>query len=301
MNTSDINRIVTALRDKLERTNTSANNAATQMGVSGALLSNMLNGKHDKISDRMWRTIGAWAGVETTQWHIRETANLTSICAMCQDAKDNNRLLAVSDRTGLGKTTALEYYAGQHANTWYVLCTVTMTRKDFLAAIMQAMGIMGDGSIHQRTTAIIHRLMETESPLLILDDAVKLSDPCIRLIQVIRDGSKNRAGIVIAGPENLYTRIHTGAQRDRYGYRELRRRIGYWHKLQPIGRQWLKAVCADYGITDQRATTLVGRMADDYGTLRELLTNWERADREGRDPVEVLSELHVGTPQHAQL
>lgn len=300
MNTSDINRIVTALRDKLERTNTSANNAATQMGVSGALLSNMLNGKHDKISDRMWRTIGAWAGVETTHWGIRETANLNSICHLCDDAKTHFRLLAVSDRTGLGKTTALKYYAGRNECTWYVLCTVTMTRMDFLSSIMRAMGIMGEGSIHQRTTAIIRHLLESERGLLILDDAGKLSDPCIRLIQVIYDACEFRAGIVLAGTEHMHRRISTAAQRDRLGFRELNRRIGYWHRLQPIGRQWLKAVCADYGITDQRAINLVGRMAEDYGTLRELLTNWERADREGRDPVEVLSELHVGTPQHAQ-
>ena len=58
---------------------------------------------------------------------------------------------------------------------------------------------------------------------------------------------------------------------------------------------FVKTVCVDYGITDVKAVKLVHRMATDFGSVREVLTNYAKATKEGLDQVQVLSRLTVGS------
>lgn len=281
---------------KLKLTNTSQATAARQIPMSDATLSNILGGKWENISDEMWRKLGRWCGFTSREWAIKNSRNLDLIVKLCSDAQLNSRFLAVAGFTGGGKTTALKHYANTTPGVFYVLCTVTMSRKDFLTAIQRSLGLDNEGSIHARTASIVRAFSAMNRPLLLLDDAGKLNDQCMRLIQVIYDELEFSTGIVLGGTEKLKTHIDRSAALDRPGFRELRRRIGYWQKLYPISRQFISAVCADFGITDAKAVELVARMATDFGTLRELMTNWSRAESEA-DQVTVLSSLTVGN-QH---
>jgi DNA transposition AAA+ family ATPase len=294
-------QIVAQLNLKVQKTNLSYNKAANQIGVSAALLSNMNSGKWEKISDDKWRIVAAWCGVDAKSWKLRETANLVAIKKLCSDAQNNQRFLAVVDRTGLGKTVSLKWYASNHENAFYMLCTVTMTRKDFLVSLQQALGMEPSvGSIHSRMQSIINELGAKENPLILLDDSGKLSDSVLRLIQVLYDALEFRCGIVLSGTEHFKNYVFKMASKDKLGFRELKRRIGYWQSLHDISRKWLQVVCEDFEVKDPQAVTLVYKMAKDYGSLRELLMNYTRAEKQGKTEVEVLSNLSYGLNNYKQ-
>ena len=211
---------------KLDMTQVSQNQASKQMGISVATVSNCLNDKWDSISDDMWRIIGQWAGFSPVKWKTKRTRNLDLIQNLCKDAQMNRRFLATAGFSGAGKTTALTHYANTTPGAFYVLCTVTMTRKDFLKAIQKALGLEEFGAINYMLGDITQKLNQMETPLLILDDGGKLSDQCLRVIQMIYDKTEFHSGIVLAGVQAMQKKIWNGAAKDKNGFRELKRRTG---------------------------------------------------------------------------
>ena len=84
------------------------------------------------------------------EWKLKVTPNVNAINDLCNDAQENSRYMAAIGKTGLGKTEALKQYAKKNANTYYMLCTITMGRKDFLSSLAEAIGLQVEGSIHHR-------------------------------------------------------------------------------------------------------------------------------------------------------
>lgn len=293
-------QIKSILNERIEDKNLSANQASKQIGISAALLSNLLNDKWDQISDQKWMMVAAWVGFQSTNWVIRETRNTKAILNLCQDARNYGRFMSIAGDTGLGKTTALRFYTGDTPNAFYVLCTAMMSRKDFLSAILRSMGLEVEGQLYNRTFHVVSKLRQLEHPILILDDFGKLSDHAMTTLQVIYDELEGRCGFVIAGLNNMKSRIYKMAAKDKPGFRELKRRIGYWQPLYGVTDSFVKAVCADYGITDPAAISYITRNCTDYGSLRELITNYARFVEnnpqmlEGKSQKEVISGIKYG-------
>jgi len=296
-------QIKSILTERIEDKNLSANQAAKQIGISAALLSNLLNDKWDQISDQKWMMVAAWVGYETTRWEMFTTKNTAAILELCEDAKINARFLAVAGDTGLGKTTALRHFCQKNQNAYYVLCSVTMSRKDFLSAILRSIGHDVEGSLHNRTRSIITKLGEMEQPVLILDDFGKLSDSCIRMIQLIYDGLEGRCGIVIAGLAYMKNMIFKMAAKDKPGFRELKRRIGYWQPLYGLTPGFVNMICQKFGIVEIPAIQFVSQACQDYGSLKELVINYRRLVERRPELLteksqrEIIATLHVGSKE----
>jgi DNA transposition AAA+ family ATPase len=277
------------------------NQAAKMIGVSSAVLSNMLTGKEgsskwDLIRSDKWRAAAEFAGVNDTQttWSIRETRNLKLVVNLCEDSQKYSRFLAVAGYSGAGKTTALKYYQRKTPGVFYVLCTVTMGKKNFLDVILASMGKYVEGSIFNKVNEIVTFLRTIDKPLLILDDAGKLTDANLRLIQVIYDELENRTGIVLAGTEYLHNYILKMAAKDKYGFQELSRRIEFWQKMYAPTRGVIKAICEDNGIKDKKAQDFIHRVAKNYGSMKALITNALRMAKDEEVNVEMLAGLNIG-------
>lgn len=292
-------QIADLARERIQMKMLSQNMAATEIGISSALLSQMLNNKSKwgLIKDDKWRLLAAWSGYRISNWQIRETRNFSVIQDCCKDAQENHRMLAIPAYSGAGKTTGLKYYHDKHSSTYYVLGKVTMGRKDFLGELQKAMSMEISGSVYVRTNNIVERLRTRENPLLIIDDAGKLNDGCMRLIQVIYDELEFNIGLVLAGTHHFKKYIQAMASKDKMGFRELYRRIGFWQPLYEPTKNVVSTICKDFGIIDPYAQDYIFRQAKNYGSLRELITNAHRASNGSRVDVELLASLHVGTTQ----
>lgn len=289
----------------------SCNAASALIQISNATYSNMLNGatqpnnkKWASIKDELWLKVQKWANPQAStttinadgfKWPLMETKSLLTVLSLCKDAQDNSRMLSICADTGLGKTTGLKKYCSDTPAAYYVLCTVTMGRKDFVNAIARAIGLEAEGSIHARITAIINKLGGMKNPLLALDDVGKLNEACLRLVQIIYDELEGRCGIVLAGLHYFQKFIFKNAVRDKQGFPELRRRIEYWQPLPRPSHGFIKSVCTKFGIVEEKAISYLCNTVDNIGALEAVIKNYYRAPQsEGVSQLEVITSLHIG-------
>jgi DNA transposition AAA+ family ATPase len=271
-------QITTALEDYLKRTSTSQNKFSKQAAVSSATISQMLQRKWELISTEMWQRIARVLHING-DWAMVRTRNYNAVLKLCHEAQHHHRMLAVSAFTGSGKTAALVQYSQHNAQAYYTMATVLWGKKQFLQHISQAIGIGTTGTLADRMDAIIDHLREQEHPILIIDDAGKLSDGVLRLVQVLYDALEGACGIVLAGTEYLQRYIDKMALKDKMGFRELRRRIGIFLPLHPPTPKVVAEICTANGISDQPCIDYIIRMAKDYGSIREMITNALRASQ----------------------
>jgi hypothetical protein len=304
MTTERKNEIATAVQKQMEQKKLSQSSAASMIGMSDATLHNMLNNKWENISEKMWQRALQWVGLGSTRWFEKPliTYDLNNIFSTCTDAQENARMLAVTAPTDFGKTTALKAFAGRTENCFYSFATVTMGRKEFLNAIQKSMGIEVDGSIHNRLYAIIEKLRDASYPLLIIDDCGKLQDSCLRLIQIIFDELEGHCGIILGGTSYFCNYVCKMAAKDKMGFQELKRRIGYWLPLRGMDMPFIRQAAKKFGITDEGAVAYIKDNCKGYGTLKELLVNYSilqaRLEAEGNTEQgsqrEKLEMIHTG-------
>jgi len=283
------------------RPDISQNKLATMVGVSGAVISHAHSdtnfSKEKLISNQMWRKIESYFDVRNTDhWALFKTNNYKQIMSLCEDAQQYGRFLACIGDTGLGKTATFKEYAKDHQNSYYVLCESVMTQKEFLWAIMKGLGITITGSCSLILNGITDRLLQLDKPLLILDDAGKLSDSNLAMIQLLydkTDGNTRKAGIIIGGMPHLKLSIEKGIQLGKRGFAELHRRVGYWLGLTLPTRLMIQQICNHHGIKDKDVVTYIYKIATNYGTLKELITNVRRISQNGVT-LEDLEEINVG-------
>jgi DNA transposition AAA+ family ATPase len=272
----------------------SQNQLATLIGVNAGVLSFVKNAKWENLSDEMIARLRAY--FRLNDWKLRATPNFLKIKALCEDAKANSRFLAIGGYTGAGKTIGLRRFCDTNEDAFYVLATAVMTRRGLIDAILQAMSLIEGGTIEDKLRKITDKLNRCINAVLVIDDAGKLSDSCMQLLQIIYDMTEHNAGIVVAGTEFLKKSIDKKAAKDKLGYRELKRRIAYWLPLQQPGRIEVVSFCNDYGIKDKNALDYVVKLVQDYGTLANLLMNAKM--RSDKDNVainrELLMSLSVG-------
>ncbi len=277
---------------------------AEQLGIDTAGVNNFINEKWTVCGSKLVNKLADWCGYKSLDWKIRETANLNAITDLLNDAQENQRFMAISGPTGYGKTVSLRRYCEKNANAYYMLCDKSMGPRDFLGAILKAMRIEEGGTVNARVKAIAEHLNNNQLSLLVCDDCGKLSDKCLMYLQIIYDHTEGNCGMVIAGTTFLKNYLFKMAEKDKNGFRELRRRIAYWLPLTGIKESFLNKIYMDYGITEQPAQRYIRNQASDYGTLKNLMDNYARAlqrGAEGASQLEVLAALRVGTIHFEQL
>ncbi len=298
MNENEKQQIAELVRAKISDLGISVNEFARRNKdiVSSANLSIILSEdkkwKTASISDKLWRSLGNLCGLKNRNWQLVATKNFLKTQSLCEDAQENSRMLALAAFTGAGKTTALKNYAEKNQNVFYVLCTVSMGKRQFLAAMLKSMGVDVEGSIADRLEAIVRRLRMSEKPLLILDDYTKLRDEIKLLVQVIYDETEFLAGIVLAGTEKLKKHIDTAAAKDKLGFRELKCRISYWQHLYRPSRKVVKDICNVNGVDDEKAAETIYNKYVDYRSIRNVIENALRVSARENRPVD--AEIIVG-------
>ena len=272
----------------------SQNRFAKLLGISSAQLSNILTGNWDKISDGMWNSVRSKLGGDSKQgWLILTTQNFASVEAVCDDAKDNQRMLGIIGPTGLGKTKALQSYAQSNPNTGYVLCDFLMTQKSLMVAVAKAFGLDSNGTKQVLMNRVCERMNKMDKPLLILDDLGKVNDRIYRIIQLFYDRTEGNAGIVVAGVQSLRNYLEKCAHRDKVGFRELLSRIEYWQELRGPARSEVKGLCNMYGIEDGDVVRFITRVSDNFRILRSLITNARRAAGEEGITLDLVESIKI--------
>ena len=181
---------------------------------------------------------------------IFETSDFSSTVTLCNNAKQNRLMVGIIADTGMGKTTTLELYS-KRKNVYYVCYDKTMKPKHFFIALLREMGIDFEGTIHQMVNRIADELNNQQSPLVIIDEAGKITHTMILYLHVLRDKTIKNCGIVLAGMPYFKNNLIKFSNKEKEGYAEFFRRVNLWQVLTGLTRNEILLILEANGITDE--------------------------------------------------
>jgi Rad3-related DNA helicase len=245
----------------------SQNMAANSLkGISAATLSNIVNGKWDRISDEMWLRLDSQL-VSHEGWQIFSTSAYRDMTLFLGDSQTESSVMWVTAPAGTGKSTAAASYAALHPHVYRLTCASDMTRTDFVHELARNVGVRTSGmSVREAFSEILRHLVTLERPLLIFDEADKLADSVMYYFISIYNALEDRCGIVFLSTDAIKKRIRHGVLRDKKGYDELESRIGRrFVDLSPVNAREVEQICYANGLQDRAAIAKVKADAAEHG------------------------------------
>lgn len=250
----------------------SQNKAANSLnGVSSATVSKVLSGNWDTIADEMWRSIaGQIGGHKAEGWQLVETRAYKAMTFTLENAQRDSLVMAVIGEAGSGKTEAIKNYAAGGRNVYHLVCSEYWNRRTFMAKVLQSMGEIYSGTtVADMMDAIVDTLKRKEAPLIVLDEADKLSDQVLYFFISLYNQLEGHCGIIMTATRYLRARIEKGLRLNRKGYAEIYSRIGRKFVELPLhNSEDVAAVCAANGVTDAKTINSIVYEAD--GDLRRV-------------------------------
>ena len=231
----------------------SQNKAANSLkGVSAATISHILNGEWGLIKPEMWRGIAAQIGVKKDTWQAVETRDYMLLTALLTDSQSNALVLAITGEAGTGKTYAVRQYVSSHREAYLLSCADYWNKRMFLTELLATMGRDAGGyTISEMMGEVVRCLKAAENPLIILDEADKLSDYVLYFFITLYNQLEDHCGIVLLSTDHLAKRIHRGRKLNKKGYKEIFSRIGRkFIELRGLGAADITAVCRANGVSD---------------------------------------------------
>ncbi len=107
-------------------------------------------------------------------------------------------------------------------------------------------------TVSEMMSDIISTIKKRENPIIILDEADKLSDQVLYFFISLYNHLEDDCGIILCATNYLEKRINKGVAANRKGYKEIFSRIG--RKFIPIDQvngDDVEAVCRANGVTDE--------------------------------------------------
>lgn len=246
-------QIANALRTYCERY-ASQNKAANSLkNVSAATVSQMLNGNWELIKDDMWRNVATQIGYKDEKWAAVETSNYLRMLELLNDVKANSLVMGITGDAGTGKTFACRQYAESNKQVYLLCCNEYWNRKLFLTELLSSLGRDYTGfTVGEMMNEAVRVLKMQESPLIILDEADKLSDQVLYFFITLYNQLEDECGIVLCATSHLEKRILKGIKLNRKGYSEIWSRLGRkCVKLKGVTAADVAAICEVNGITDR--------------------------------------------------
>ena len=246
-------KIAARLREYVERY-PSQSHAAASLGIAAGTLSAMLNGKWDVISEKMWSQVSAAIGGVLDDWCVVETTNYIEITTAMADAQATKNVLWIVGEAGCGKTTAAKHYAMNNKEVYYILCSEDVKRGDFIREIARVVGVKTAGyTITQSWQLIMDALIQVDAPLLVFDEADKLTDNVFAYFVSLYNKLEDHAGIIFLSTDYIEKRIRLGLQHEKRGYKEIFSRIGRkYYYLDPASTSDVALICKANGVTSEK-------------------------------------------------
>lgn len=233
----------------------SQNKAATTLkGASSAILSQMLNNRWEKISDDMWRNIAAQITTTTSNgWQLVETRDFKLINHLLKDAKQSSQVFAITGAAGSGKSITLKDFAERNKQVYLLSCAEYWNRKYFLSELLLVMGKDASGlTVADMMEEVVSTLKKQESPLIIMDEADKLTDQVLYFFITLYNQLEDQCGLVLCATDHLSKRIKKGLRLNKRGYQEIFSRMGRkFIELKGVGFTDVTQICIANGVLNQ--------------------------------------------------
>jgi DNA transposition AAA+ family ATPase len=223
-------------------------------GVSAGTVSTILNGKYDNISDEMFRNIAVQVGTDNaTGWQIVETGAYQEIRFAMEDAQTWRNVTWIVGDAGCGKTTTAQLYAKEHREVFYVLCSEDMSKAEFIREIARNIGLRSEGyTLRELWDMIISAFIQMESPLMVFDEADKLTDTVFHYFISFYNRLEDKVGTIFLSTDYIKRRMDLGLRHNKKGYNEIHSRIGRkFYQLDQTSANDVYSICMANGLKDK--------------------------------------------------
>lgn len=264
--------------------------ATSLVGVSPATVTQIVTGKWELINEKMWRSVAAQIGVKQTRWNIVETRNYKALSEIFADAQENALVLAVCGEAGTGKSLTAAHYGAETPNVYVLACSEYWNRKTFLRELLRVMGKNPAGdTVGDMVDDVVMELKRRENPLIILDEADKLSDQVMFFFITFYNKLEDYCGIVLMATDYLEKKVRRGLRLNKKGYKEIYSRIGCRFVAMPgLSETDISDVCRANGVEGLREIDTVKK--DCEGDLRRVKRKCHALNRMRRQAEERMEE-----------
>lgn len=199
------------LRQFMQNNQVSQGQVSKGADVSHTAISQWLQNKYVGNVDNIEHKIAAYLerelGKQTIDALERVLANtattkrilnlLSSVHLACEDG-------LLYGNAGMGKTTALRYYAAQHPDVVLIEAMPTYTPAVVLKTIAKKIGVSVSGSLNDMNEAILAKLNDS-GRMIIVDEAENLSTKSLEILRRLHDIAG--VGLVLAGMPRLLSNL----------------------------------------------------------------------------------------------
>lgn len=205
----------------------SQNKAASQLGVSAATLSQMLNGNWENIDDRMWNKVANSIGHTAKNWVIVETEPYLLAMETLYDIQNESLSKGMVANAGTCKTQAIKNFCHANRDAFRLKCSEYWNRKTFVEEMVRAMHLETSGrTVNQLMNYIVDSFKMLANPCVLFDEMDKLNDQTMHFYITMFNELEEHVGFGLIGTLKLQERIVNGADRGKKGYPEILSRIG---------------------------------------------------------------------------
>lgn len=246
--------IVNRLNEYVARYESAKSASKSMKGVSDATISQMLNGNWDLISDKMWLNVASQVDYQEREWHCVETRDYKLLSHLLRDAQTYSNVFAVVGNAGSGKSFTLRDYAKHNKRVYLLQCNEYWNRKMFMQELLSAMGRDYSGyTVGEMMGEVVRGLKTQHKPLILMDEADKLSDNVMYFFITLYNQLEDHCGIVMCATDHLSKRINRGIKLNKKGYKEIYSRIGRrFIELHGVGSVDIQSLCIANGIADKK-------------------------------------------------
>ena len=180
------------------------------------------------------------------------------------DAQRWRNVTWVVGEAGCGKTTTARLYTEEHKEVFYILCSEDMKKGDFVREIARKVGIKTDGhNIREVWSLILDDVIQMEAPLLIFDEADKLTEPVFHYFISMYNKLEEKCGIIFLSTDYIMKRIQNGLRYRKPGYKEFYSRMGRkFFELEATTPNDVYSICVANGLSDRKKIDEVIRDAE---------------------------------------
>ena len=266
LSTKEKDAIREALRAYVAKYPSQNKAAGSLKNTSVGTISSIMNVKSDNISDDRFRNLASQvgSGKAETGWQIVETSAYQEISYALDDAQHWRNVTWGVGAAGCGKTTPARIYTEEHKEVFYILCSEDMKKGDFVREIAHKVGIRTDGhNIREIWGLILDDIIQMEAPLLIFDEADKLTEPVFHYFISLYNKLEDKSGIIFMSTDYIKKRIERGLRYRKPGYKEFFSRMGRkYFELEETSATDVYSICVANGLSDKKKIDEVIRDAE---------------------------------------
>lgn len=243
-------------------------------GVSSATISHVLNDNWELIKDTMWRNIASQIGFKRNAWNTVETSTYREIMTILSEAQENSLVFALTGNAGCGKTLALKQYEEVNSEVYVLSCNEYWNRKMFLIELANSMGRDVTGlTVGDMMNDVVRALKTNDYPLIVMDEADKLSDQVLYFFITLYNKLEDHCGIILIATDHLEKKIRNGVRHSRKGYKEIFSRVGRKFVALSCGKEMdIAEVCIANGIADNtRIKRIINESEGDFRRVKRLV------------------------------